>query len=499
MERLKKEIISYILTDNLGKADKLIAQSPHLDLGELANLLGKTSRNFIPIAGWSSSLPKFITTSVSYTCGIGCEMCNAGFADTSSLFKNYKYLTLEEFEALSPWIKNASHVALVGLGETLDSPYLEYFLERLRDKITFISTSGVPLNKKVVEKLIRAQLHYLNFSFDGKTTAGHGGGRDRYIHKFWEKIELTQKTKQALNVSHPILHLTVAIDAENYNQLDEIINSAKSHNIASVDLVYMVPHNHSLYEKSVFPDLKNFQGKINRVMKKWNELGIHVRFFEKTQLETSSDTCYFVDKHLMFNLNRQKPDLCCGSLNMPLEIGGLSPEEYWNSFPFRYFRSLHFSGVPEKLPETCRTCWVLHPEKLNDSFQRGETLNLDCLEWYRKAGILKSANKVEEASSLYNKVVRISSDAELIGKSWFHLGEISLQNNQQDEALECMKKAVQFYFDHALAFAFLSLLMRCANKGEPSGPTRKPDFKFLDFFKPAIHADREETTVPPPS
>ena len=147
------EIIPCILTDNLEQAGKLLTQSTHPELEELANLLDKTPRSRVPLAGWSSPLPKFITTSVSYTCGIGCEMCNAGFADKTSLFEDYKTLTPEEFEALSPWIQNASHVALVGLGETLDSPHLEYFLEKLKDKITFISTSGVPLNKKVIEKL----------------------------------------------------------------------------------------------------------------------------------------------------------------------------------------------------------------------------------------------------------------------------------------------------------------------------------------------------------
>lgn len=282
---IETNLLRCILTDNLEQADKLIVQS--LQLEQLAILLDKTPRNRVPLVGWNSPLPKFITTSVSYTCGIGCEMCNAGFADKTSLFEDYKNLTPEEFEALSPWIQNATHVALVGLGETLDSPHLEYFLEKLRDKITFISTSGVPLNKKVIEKLIRAQLHYLNLSFEGKTTAGHGGGRDSYINKFWEKIGLIQKIKKALNVSHPILHLTVAVDSENINQLDEITSSAKSHNIPSVDLIYMVPHNHSLYEKSVFTDLENFRQKINSVMDKWNGRRMNIRFYEKTRWESS--------------------------------------------------------------------------------------------------------------------------------------------------------------------------------------------------------------------
>ncbi len=422
-------------------------------------------------------------------------MCNAGFADKTSLFEDYKYLSPEEFEDLTPWIENASHVALVGLGETLDSPHLEYFLEKLKNKITFISTSGVPLNRRVIEKLIHAQLHYLNLSFDGKTTAGHGAGRDSYIKKFWEKVELIQRTKQSLNFSHPILHLTIAVDSENINQLNEIISSAKSHSIPSVDLVYMVPHNHSLYEKSVFTDLEKCRMKINSVMKKWIGMGIHVRFFEKTHLESSPETCYFVDKHLMFNLNRQKPDLCCGSIDMPLGIEGLTPWEYWNSFPFRYFRFLHFSGTDENLPEICRSCWVLHPEKLNDSFQNGESSNADCQKWYREAGQFKSANEIKEAEFLYQKIVRVSKDLQLVGKSWFHLGELSLKNNRHDEALERMKKAVRFCFNHALAFAFLALLMRNANAEETSGCNREPDYNFIENFKPAIQIKLEETTV----
>lgn len=494
MEQLKKKVIRFILTDNLEKASRLIAQSPHPDLTELAELLGKSPGNRVPLAEWDSPLPKFITTSVAYTCGIGCEMCNAGFAEKTSLFEDYKYLTREEFDALTPWLNNASHVALVGLGETLDSPYLEYFLEKLKGKITFVSTSGVPLNKKVIEKLIHAQLHYLNLSFDGKTTAGHGGGRDSYVLKFWEKVKLVQRTKQALNFTHPILHLTVAVDSENINQLDEIIDSAKSHNIPSVDLIYMVPHNRSLYKKSVFKDLERCQEKINNVMGKGNGMGMNIRFFEKNHLESSPATCYFVDKHLIFNLNRKKPNLCCGSLNMPLEIEGLTPGEYWNSFPFRYFRSLHFSGTHESLPESCRTCWVLHPEKLSGYFQNGEPLNEDCQKWYREAGQFKSANEIGEAEFLYLKIVGVSGNPQLVGMSWFHLGELSLKNNRQDEALERMKKAVQFCFDHALAFAFLGLLMRTTNDKEPPGQSRELDYEFIGSFKPAILAEMEGTT-----
>jgi len=485
MGNRKAEILHYILTDNLEHAKKLIGAHPK-GLEKIAQLVSKTIAQPPALAKWKSPLPKIFTTSVSYTCGIGCEMCNAGFSDKTSLFDDYKYLSREEFDALSSWLKSASHVALVGLGETLDSPHIEYFLNNLKNKISFISTSGMPLNRKLIEKLIQSQLHYLNLSFDGQTTSGHGSARAIYIKKFWKKVELVQKIKQSLNVSHPALHLTVAVDLENIDQMDEILRSAHNNDILSVDLIYMIPYNRPLYKKSVFPRWENSKNKINAVMKTWNQFGLHVRFFEKSKIEVAPKTCYFVDKHIMFNLNRQRPDLCCGPLDMPLEIGNLKPEDYWNSFPFRYFRSLHFSDSREELPEKCRSCWVLNPENLKNSFSNKPRTHSEafCLEWYNHASLLKSGQKIDESASFFQKVIQTTSDPKLKGKAWFHLGEISLQKNQPKEALANMEKAVQFCFDHMLAFAYLSLLYRLVGKEKVKDHEKNPDYEYFDFFKP---------------
>ena len=487
MDAVKAEIIHSILVDNLEQAKTLIGPSPK-GLKELAKLVRKTVAHPPPLAQWESPLPPIITTSVSYTCGIGCEMCNAGFSDKTRLFDQYKYLSLKEFDALSSWIKSASHVALVGLGETLDSPHIEYFLNSLKDKVSIVSTSGMPLNITVIEKLIKSQLHYLNLSFDGKTTAGHGGARETYTKKFWKKVGLVQKIKQSLKVSHPFLHLTIAVDHENIEQLDEILLSAQNHDIPSADLIYMVPHNRPLYEKSVFPQWEDSKDKINSVMKTWNQSGMHVRFFEKLKIEATPKTCHFVDKHIMFNLNRQRPDLCCGSLDMPLAIGNLKPEDYWNSFPFRYFRSLHFSESRAELPEICRSCWVLNPKNLKNSFgnQPRNYSEAICLEWYNHASQLKLEQKIGASASFFKKVIRTTPDSELKGKAWFHVGEISLQKNRPEEALNHMEKAVQFCFDHALAFAYLSLLYRLVGKDKVQGQGKSPDYEYMNFFKP-IH------------
>ena len=117
------------------------------------------------------------------------------------------------------------------------------------------------------------------------------------------------------------------------------------------------------------------------------------------------------------------------------------------------------------------------------------------MKWYREAGQFKLANQIEEAELLYQKIVRVSRDPQLVGKSWFHLGELSLKNSRQDEGLERMKKAVQFCYDHALAFAFLALLTRYTVDMETSSRNRKPEQEFLEFFKPA-YITKTEATIP---
>ena len=390
----KAEIIHEILIDNLERAKDLIEIDPK-GLEPLLALIGESIQLPPPLKKWKSPLPQFITTSVSYTCSIGCEMCNAGFSDKTKLFDQYKHLSLSEFTALNPWLQSASHVALVGLGETLDSPHIESFLKSVKNKVSFISTSGIPLNEKKIRLLIKSHLHYLNLSFDGKTTAGHGSASKKYIDKFWEKVKLVQKIKQTENVSHPVLHLTIALDRENIDQLSELLRAAKKNGIFSADLIYMVPFNHSLFQKSLFPKWENATAQINAAMETWNNSGMHIRFFEKSTIENSPKVCYFVDKHIMFNLNRQRPDVCCGSIDMPIKIKNLKPETYWNSFPFRYFRSLHFSKSHEEIPEVCRSCWVLNPEKINEKFSRQNKKNLkkNYLDWYNQASLLKLEKK----------------------------------------------------------------------------------------------------------
>lgn len=247
-------------------------------------------------------------------------------------------------------------------------------------------------------------------------------------------MKLIQKIKQSLKVRHPSLHLTVAVDTENIDQLYDLFQTCLNHGILSADLIYMVPSNQNLFEKSVFSKFKPSVEKINNVMKIWNKKGMQIRFFEEEQL------------------------------------------------------SSHFSKSKEELPQLCKTCWVINPEQ----FTRGWESRSDkyseftCLQNYQKGSKLKKDKNYVEAESFFQYVVHSTTDSALKGKAWFHLGELKLKARDDQEAFNCMEKAVRFCFDHSLAFAYLALLHRLI-KNETSGHAERVcSHNFLDLFKPVI-------------
>ncbi|MFQ5449704.1 MAG: hypothetical protein ACE5E9_03700 [Nitrospinaceae bacterium] len=470
--------------DDLEKARGLIRQQSR-GLNLLRDLLMKATGKEAPLKIFRATLPKIISTSVSYTCGVGCEMCNAGFSDRTYLFPGYKYLQPKEFEQLSPWIKSASHVVLVGMGETLDSPYLYEFIKQLNGKISFITTSGVPLNREKTIRLIQSKLQYINFSFDGKTAVGHGAGNEKYIQKFWEKLKVFQETKRELSCNHPIAMMTLALDRENLEYLDDIFQTAYSHEIRIVDLIFMIPWNERLFEKSIFSNLNDSREKINKAIRKGNARGMHIRIFEEEQMQERTETCYFVDKHLIFNLNRNQPSICCGPITLPLETRNLSPETYWNSFPFRYFRYLHFSSDPTKLPLACQNCWIMDPQKYCESattsFTRGENFQ-ETLSLYRTASNLKRENRETEAEEMFSRILDITQNISLKGKVFFHLGELRIKNKNYPEALSYMKLTVRNCFDHQMAFTYLYLLLVLTGKTKEREKRRTLKSDHLNHF-----------------
>ena len=458
---LQNKVLSAILIDDLKEAKRLLQGNDETLIG-ISELLEKTTDKPTPLKNLTAQPPREIHTAVSYTCGIGCKMCGSGFHDKTSLFEDYKQLSPQQFDEVMPWIDAAELVVYVGQGETLDNPHIYDFVKKSAGKHSNLTTSGVPLTREKMKRLIQASLKDINFSFDGLTLAGHGSGNIKYSQTIWKQIDMVQSVKKELGSEFPQVMITMVLNKENVDQMEEMIDSAKERGVFLLQLDVMVPHNPELYEQSIFTDFKYYQKKINEEIKKGNEKGLWVRIGDDIEIK-DSQPCHFIDKMLIFNLDRYLPSVCCGPITMPLKIQGYSTDTYWNSFPFRYFRFMHGTGKSETLPVACDTCWAMNPLKFADQMQPKDN-DFKARPLYLEASELKNQNKWDEAEKNYKTIIQNSDNPVWRGKAYFHLAEREILEKNYPKAYTLFQETVKNYFGHQLAFTYLYLLMMLLEK-----------------------------------
>jgi len=228
----------------------------------------------------------------------------------------------------------------------------------------------------------------------------------------------------------------------------------------------MKPLNEKMYRKSIFADFDESKRRINSISSRWNKKGILVTAIAYTKrLRDSLKVCPFVDNWLHLHGRSNALGVCCGSIEMPVYSD--NPQmEHWNSFPFRYFRYLHSYLNRQKLPYICKNCRALNLKEFSRSFaslfrqsKNKKEISADPLALYSTASSLKKHNRIGEAEKLFWKVLKLKPSPELTGKAYFHLGEIQLKRKKLRQALRFMKSSIQYCFNHAMAFAYLYLLM----------------------------------------
>lgn len=447
----------------------------------IADLLSAAGNRPAPLQDLKSPSPGILHIPVSFTCHVGCLMCNAGFQDRTSLFPDRKYLLPKEMADYAPWIETATHINFSGFGETLESPHIPELLEKISHKISMVTTSGVPLNKAKMIALVRAGLKYLNLSYDGETTLGHGGINSDYAEKFWRKVEMIQQVKSDLNSHFPILILVIVVNRENLPRLDALLESALSRNVRYVDLVAMLPVQKEFQDKSIFSDFDHSLERIREIQTRWNARGMQVTLAEQEYMQSKLDTCYFVDNFLLLNPVTTAPKICCGPVNIPLNFEGLSKEQFWHSFPLRYLRHLHFYGEPVNWPAPCTRCIPINPKYYAETLKTGfsnEALEDRAFALYTEASHLKQ--DIPNAEEKFLAVLNLTSDNILMGKTYFHLGELSIKRGDYPEAFSRMKLAVQNCFDHGKAFACLYLLCMILNEPSSLSPKKQKKETYLE-------------------
>ncbi len=478
------KITQSILNDDLQAADSLLRQKPEgyqLAHSLLKMVMGRRP----PLEKLKANLPKVINISTSFTCPLKCEMCSAGFHNKRSLFADRKYLTLEEFNQMLPWMEKGTSINFCGEGESLESPLIFDFLKKTRKKLTVVITSGINLDIEKIKFLIKSDLDILHFSFDGRTSVGHGGGKEKYIQNFWQRIRNIQKIKKELNSNSPAIGLQVTVNGENVDNLDEIFSTALQHQVYDIALIPMIVHSETLFQKSIHTNYEGAKKKINKAISKWNKKGMDISFMvQHKTVRDSVSPCFFVDNYIDFHTEVNLPSICCSSLRMPLEISHYPVTKYWNSFPFRYFRFLHFHSELSMLPMTCQTCWIANLKRYSKTCRDSlsGSPNQEAYPLYLEASSLKNRNKLEESQRLFAKVLDLKPESSLVGKSFFHLGEIKLKEKNYPAAFSSMKSAVQHCFDHKMAFIYLYLLWMLLEEGRPAKKRNKASYKWLQNF-----------------
>lgn len=467
---MKKEVINAILMDDLKGAELLIAKKPE-GFEILSSLLKKVKNKPIPLKTLTSKAPEFIVINASHTCGLQCEMCDSGYHDRTFLYDDYKYFLPKQFDKLSYWLSSASNIIFSGTGETLNSPYIDYFLSKITNKNSIVVTSGIPINKKKIQSFINAKLNILSLSFDGKLSVGHGRGTGKYIRLFWKKVELIQKMKKDFNSKLPAIELTIAVAGENLDNIENIIETASRHGITHILLSLIRPISKKMYYKSVFVRFDESKKRINSIISRCNKKGLFVSLVDnKKRMRDLSHTCNYANNWLLFHGRNNNLGFCCGSLDMPVCFSNIPQVNYWNSFPIRYFRYLYFCSNRKELPITCKNCWAMnlkaYSKRCFSLYNRSNNKKVYSipLTIYNSASKMKQNSRNSRAEKLFLKVLMLKPDHELKGKVYFHLGEIELRKKDYGQSLRFMKLSVQYCFKHAMAFSYLYLLFMLLEK-----------------------------------
>ncbi|MBF0274357.1 MAG: hypothetical protein HQK84_03895 [Nitrospinae bacterium] len=474
----ENEIYNAILNDDTDIAEKELSKEVNSGLEIVSSLLKKTKNKPYPLKKLQSRLPKLINISTSYTCNLGCKMCLSGFQDTLS-HSEEKHLTPENFKKLLPWVEKASHITFAGIGETMYSPYVLDFIRSVNHKVTILLTSGVNLNPSNIKEIIESKLSYLQLSFDGKSSVGHGGGEEKYINDFWKKVNIIQEIKKKLKSKSPHLCLRLTLDKENFDGIDEIVEEAQKNGIDEIIIALMYPLHKDYFGSSFFSSFQISKKLINKKVKQWKNRGMEINVsVGYKKLHDSNNTCFYVDNFVNFALDIERPTVCCTSFNLPMEISGGTIYRYWNSFQFRYLRYLHFCSESNDLPALCKICWTENPQKFSEvgeDFLTPKNLEKE-YSLYNRASNLKCEGKLSEAQGLFLNILDLNPDFPLIGKTYFHLGEIVLAKKEYKEALSYFTLAVQHHFEHKKAFVYLYLLLRLLEK--PKQYKRKKKFNL---------------------
>ncbi len=468
---LEKEACSLILHDRFSDAGKIIHKLPD---SVFKRLFQHSLKHRVLLSDYTASIPRLTIIQNSDVCHARCKMCLSGFHNKSEINEG-RYFLFEDFKKFSPgyaYAREAKGILLCGRGEPLLAPDTEEYLDAFSEKETSITSSGLPLNEEMMKMLIQKKLNYLYFSFDGRSSIGHGGGNVSYNNRFWKMINTFNSVKRRLKRSNPQFILNYTVTADNIESFEETMLKADKEGFFRAVISLVVPiikeTEEVIYRHSVFPHFKTLFPVLRKKKEELNKkLSMNIYYDGDKELYTSDSRCKALDQCILFTDSHNYAELCCGKLTPPLSlIRQDQPLSYINSFPFRYLRYLQSQSDEALLPLACYECVHIDVERcvniLNDQFNKknNESKHKEGESLVYEGMAEKHKGNLHMAETLFKRAVTCLDGGEFKGRSAFHLCEIALEKGHISQALHFAQMSVRNCFSHLKAFTYLYLLMQ---------------------------------------
>jgi radical SAM protein with 4Fe4S-binding SPASM domain len=305
--------------------------------------------------------------------------------DNSAITPPGQELSLQEIECLLMELKklNTKTIDLTGGGEPFlrkDILDILALVKKYRFECT-LTTNGVLLDQKLIQKLIAIGIDDICFSLDGPTPEINDFLRgDGVYERVVRNIELFNKLKGNNGTEKPVIRMATVITNVNYEYLDQIADLAMDLEIAAINFAVLVEwdSNKNLSTRNV-DDLR-LREILNRTIAKTKSYGIYTNIpalLEFGLHEHAPPKFCFAPWTLAFINTKGTVLLCCTLAALyKYTLGNIRDTSFtsiWFGSRMNQFRENIKKG---KLPEQCIMCIPEFTQNYNAMYDEMERVSL---------------------------------------------------------------------------------------------------------------------------
>lgn len=318
-----------------------------------------------------SSSPVHLQIEPTTNCNYNCQAC-----PRFGVLKDFKNMNYDDFCKIIDQIK-PKKVTFSGLGEPLIHPDCFKMIKYLKDREISVrlTTNGSILNEKNSERLIDLNVDIINISLDAATQETYDKVRDKKsLEKVKENILLLQDLKKSKNSEVPILRTSFVIQKDNFREMKQFIDFAKSLGIRNIFFQpiafhFIVDRKEKLVsgitKDELFKELKEAEGYAEDMNTNLSKVIVDFPLYWKIYEEgdVSGRKCLFPWISTYVTVDGDVK-LCCSLVSDEGTMGNIFEQDFseiWNGEKYRAMRRIFKKGGRPCL--SCRRCV---PQKMSD-------------------------------------------------------------------------------------------------------------------------------------